>query len=43
MSADGGKNWKPIDTGNYNAVSFASSKAGWAVGPKGLIAKFAMQ
>jgi len=43
MSADDGKNWKPIDTGNYNAVSFASSKAGWAVGPKGLIAKFAMQ
>ena len=43
MSADGGKNWKPIDRGNYNAVSFASSKAGWAVGPKGLIAKFAMQ
>jgi photosystem II stability/assembly factor-like uncharacterized protein len=43
ISTDDGKNWKPIDTGNYNAASFASSSAGWAVGPKGLIAKFAMQ
>jgi len=43
MSADDGKNWKSIDTGNYNAVSFASSKAGWAVGPGGRIAKFTMQ
>jgi hypothetical protein len=40
MSADDGKSWKLIDTGNYNAVSFASSKAGWAVGPGGRIAKF---
>ena len=43
ISVDDGKHWKPIDTGNYSAVSFASSKAGWAVGPKGLIANFAMQ
>jgi len=43
ISADDGKNWKPIDTGNYNAVSFASSNAGWAVGPGGKIARFTMQ
>jgi photosystem II stability/assembly factor-like uncharacterized protein len=43
ISEDGGKNWKPIDDGNYNAVSFASSKAGWAVGPGGRIAKFTFQ
>jgi photosystem II stability/assembly factor-like uncharacterized protein len=43
ISTDGGQNWKPIDSGNYNAVSFVSSKAGWAVGPRGLIAKFGME
>lgn len=43
ISTDGGQNWKPIDDGNYNAVSFASSKAGWAVGPGGRIAKITME
>jgi len=43
LSTDDGKNWRAFDTGNYNAVSFASSKAGWAVGPAGRIAKFEMQ
>jgi len=43
ISTDGGTTWKPIDEGNYNAVSFASSKAGWAVGPGGRIAKFTME
>jgi photosystem II stability/assembly factor-like uncharacterized protein len=43
ISTDGGQNWTPFDSGNYNAVSFASSKAGWAVGPRGLIAKFGME
>lgn len=38
-----GQNWKQFDTGSYNAVSFASSKAGWAVGPRGRIAKFWME
>jgi photosystem II stability/assembly factor-like uncharacterized protein len=42
ISADGGKNWKQFDTGNYNALSLVSSKAGWAVGAGGRIAKFAM-
>ncbi len=43
VSTDGGQNWKQFDTGNYNAVSFASGKAGWAVGPGGRIAKFGME
>jgi photosystem II stability/assembly factor-like uncharacterized protein len=42
ISTDDGRNWKPIDSENYNAVSFSSAKAGWAVGPAGRIAKFAM-
>jgi photosystem II stability/assembly factor-like uncharacterized protein len=43
ISSDGGQNWQQFDTGNYNAVSFAFGRAGWAVGPKGSIAKFAME
>jgi photosystem II stability/assembly factor-like uncharacterized protein len=43
VSSDGGQNWKQFDTANYNAVSFASGTVGWAVGPRGLIAKFAME
>ena len=34
MSVDNGMNWKPIDSGSYNALS-----AVWAVGPKGRIAR----
>lgn len=43
VSSDGGTNWKPFDGGNYNAVSFVSGRAGFAVGPKGRIAKFSMK
>ncbi|HET6844746.1 MAG TPA: YCF48-related protein [Candidatus Angelobacter sp.] len=39
-STDGGNTWRPLDTANYNAASFAADGAGWAVGPKGRIAKF---
>jgi photosystem II stability/assembly factor-like uncharacterized protein len=39
FSADG-RMWKQFDTGNYNAVSFITSEAGWAVGPKGAVARF---
>lgn len=37
-SWDEGKSWKTFDTGAYNALSFTAD-AGWAVGPKGAIAK----
>jgi photosystem II stability/assembly factor-like uncharacterized protein len=43
VSNDGGQNWKQFDTANYNAVSFGSGKAGWAVGPGGRIAKFGIE
>lgn len=43
ISIDDGRNWKQFDTGNYNAVSFAAGTTGWAVGPAGLIAKFALE
>jgi photosystem II stability/assembly factor-like uncharacterized protein len=39
-SRDGGRTWQPIDSGNYNAVSFARDGSGWAVGPQGRIAKY---
>ena len=38
ISSDGGKSWKPFDNGAYNAISFVSGKAGWAVGPGGRVA-----
>jgi photosystem II stability/assembly factor-like uncharacterized protein len=40
FSPDGGATWKPLDSENYNSVAFASTGAGWAVGPKGRIARF---
>jgi photosystem II stability/assembly factor-like uncharacterized protein len=40
VSLDGGQSWKPFDKGGYNAGSFVSSEAGWAVGPRGRIARF---
>ena len=39
ISYDGGQSWTSFDKGNYNAISFVGA-AGWAVGPKGRIAKF---
>jgi len=39
-SHDGGRTWQPIDSENYNAVSFARDGSGWAVGPKGRIAHY---
>jgi len=40
FSLDAGKTWEPIDSLEYNAVSFAAANAGWAVGPNGRIAHF---
>lgn len=36
-----GTQWKTLDRENYNSVAFTSTGEGWAVGPKGRIAKFA--
>jgi photosystem II stability/assembly factor-like uncharacterized protein len=41
VSRDGGATWNALDRENYNSVAFLSSGEGWAVGPKGRIAKFA--
>jgi photosystem II stability/assembly factor-like uncharacterized protein len=43
FSKDKGKTWKPFDKANYNAMDFLLSYAGWAVGPKGAIAHFALE
>jgi photosystem II stability/assembly factor-like uncharacterized protein len=40
VSQDDGRTWRPFDTASYNAMSFATDGAGWAVGPGGAIAKF---
>jgi photosystem II stability/assembly factor-like uncharacterized protein len=41
VSQDNGVTWKLLDRENYNSVGFSASGEGWAVGPKGRIAKFA--
>ncbi len=41
VSTDDGATWKPLDREKYNAVGFTATGEGWAVGPKGRIAKFA--
>jgi photosystem II stability/assembly factor-like uncharacterized protein len=39
-SEDNGATWKLLDRENYNSVGFTPTGEGWAVGPKGRIAKF---
>ncbi len=39
VSHNGGMNWQHTDSVNLNAVSFGGTQ-GWAVGPKGTIARF---
>lgn len=39
ISADGGRNWVSLDTIEYNAVQFAADGTGYAVGPRGRIAR----
>jgi photosystem II stability/assembly factor-like uncharacterized protein len=41
VSRDGGKSWKVLDLTAVNTVAFASPSAGWAIGPKGLVLKYA--
>lgn len=40
FSTDDGASWKALDKEKYNSVAFTATGDGWAVGPKGLIAKF---
>lgn len=42
ISGDGGRTWKAIDGTPYNTAGFAKGggTAGWAVGPKGVIARW---
>jgi photosystem II stability/assembly factor-like uncharacterized protein len=40
FSRDDGRTWTPLDRENYNSVAFAPTGEGWAVGPKGRVAKF---
>jgi photosystem II stability/assembly factor-like uncharacterized protein len=40
VSTDDGLTWKSVDSTAYNSVAFASPTAGWAVGPKGRIARW---
>lgn len=40
VSTDDGRSWTSVDSTAYNSVAFASPTAGWAVGPKGRIARW---
>jgi photosystem II stability/assembly factor-like uncharacterized protein len=40
-SDDGGDSWTMVDSVAYNTVAFATRDDGWAVGPRGRIAKWA--
>jgi len=40
VSVDDGETWRHADSTAYNSVAFASPSAGWAVGPKGRIARW---
>jgi photosystem II stability/assembly factor-like uncharacterized protein len=40
VSRDNGATWNLLDRENYNSVGFTATGDGWAVGPKGRIAKF---
>lgn len=39
-STDGGRSWTTVDSVAYNSVAFAAPNVGWAVGPRGRIAKW---
>lgn len=43
VSFDGGKAWKNLDKENYNAVQAKGKNVVWAVGAKGLVAKFILE
>jgi photosystem II stability/assembly factor-like uncharacterized protein len=43
ISTDHGAHWKHSDGLNLNAVTIQDARTGWAVGPKGTIARFELQ
>lgn len=40
VSLDAGRTWSPVDSTAYNSVAFAAPIVGWAVGPRGRIARW---
>jgi photosystem II stability/assembly factor-like uncharacterized protein len=40
VSTDGGRTWTGVDSTAYNSVAFAAPTVGWAVGPRGRIARW---
>lgn len=40
VSRDGGMTWTNVDSTAYNSVAFATDGTGWAVGPRGRIARW---
>jgi photosystem II stability/assembly factor-like uncharacterized protein len=40
-SVDGGRSWRILDATPLNTVAFATPATGWAIGPKGLLMKYA--
>lgn len=43
ISTDGGKTWRNIDALSYNAVQAKGKNAVWAVGDKGMVARYALK
>ena len=41
VSQDAGKTWRVLDRTPINTLGFASPRTGWAIGPKGLLMKYA--
>ena len=41
VTRDGGKSWEVLGETPLNAIGFADALHGWAVGPKGLVMKYA--
>jgi len=41
VSKNGGESWAIVDATGYNSVAFAARDAGWTVGPRGRIGKWA--
>jgi photosystem II stability/assembly factor-like uncharacterized protein len=40
VSTDRGESWSMVDTVGYNSVAFSTRNDGWAVGPRGRVAKW---